>query len=79
MRTNDPVRLSWLTALLAAEGIVAGNVAAEPLVEQRMLACTRCEFQGVCRFDRALNRVRPVESVLPRLATSEGDTPEEPA
>jgi ATP-dependent helicase/DNAse subunit B len=64
--------LARQTVLLAVEGIVGGKVAAAPLVENRRLACERCDFRPVCRFDRALNPVRAAEVSLPQL-------PERPA
>ena len=61
------LELAKQTVLHGARGIVAGQVEAAPLVEKRTLACRRCEYQPLCRFDRALNRVRPAEAVLPTL------------
>jgi ATP-dependent helicase/nuclease subunit B len=53
------------TLLQAAEGIAAGCLDIAPLVEQRTLACGRCDFRPVCRFERAYNRPRVAEAVLP--------------
>ncbi|MGD8454497.1 MAG: exodeoxyribonuclease V subunit gamma [Phycisphaerae bacterium] len=63
--------LARRTMLQAASGLAAGDVRVEPLVEQRKLACTRCEFRPVCRFDRAFNRPRAAEQALPTLGSSE--------
>ena len=61
------LELARQTFLQAAENIRAGSVDVAPLVEQRTLACTRCEFRTVCRFDRASNRPRAAEAALPQL------------
>lgn len=61
------LELARRTVLLAAEGIVAGRVEVAPLVESHTLACRWCDFRPLCRFDRALNRPRAAEAVLPRL------------
>lgn len=66
------LELARRTVLLAAEGLVAGAIDVAPLVEKRTLACRTCEFAAVCRFDRALNRPRAAERVLPRPAEEEG-------
>jgi ATP-dependent helicase/nuclease subunit B len=59
--------LARQTVLMAAEGIVAGKVEAAPLVQRHTLACRRCNFQPLCRFDPLLNQPRPAERVLPTL------------
>lgn len=59
--------LARQTLLMAAEGIAAGRVEAAPLVEGHTLACRRCDFQGLCRFDPLINQPRPAERVLPTL------------
>ncbi len=71
--------LAEQTVLFAAAGVAAGRVEVAPLVEKRTLACRTCDFQAVCRFDRAFNRPRLAEAVLPRLAgagAAEGGTDE---
>jgi ATP-dependent helicase/nuclease subunit B len=62
--------LAEQTVLFAAGGVAAGRIDVAPLVEKRTLACRTCDFQTVCRFDRAFNRPRLAEAVLPRLATA---------
>jgi ATP-dependent helicase/nuclease subunit B len=60
--------LAEQTVLFAADGVASGRVDVAPLVEKRTLACRTCDFPAVCRFDRAFNRPRLAEAVLPRLA-----------
>lgn len=67
------LELARRTLRQAAEGIAAGRVDAAPLVEDRTLACGRCEYQSVCRFDRALNQPRLAEAVLPTIAQVAGE------
>lgn len=59
-------RSSYALQNLAVE-VDAGRVNAEPLLHKRRLACSRCEFSTVCRFELGLNRVRPSGVVLPLL------------
>jgi ATP-dependent helicase/nuclease subunit B len=59
--------LAARTVLFAADGIQAGRIEIAPLVEKRARACSRCEFQAVCRFDPAYNPSRAAEAVLPHL------------
>jgi ATP-dependent helicase/nuclease subunit B len=59
--------LARQTLLMAAEGIVAGKVEPAPLVEGHTLACRRCDFQSLCRFDPLINQPRLAERVLPTL------------
>lgn len=61
------LELARATAVLAAAGIAEGTIEAAPLVENHRLACRRCDFGPVCRFDRTLNRVRPAEASLPTI------------
>ncbi|MCG3126925.1 MAG: ATP-dependent helicase/deoxyribonuclease subunit B [Phycisphaerae bacterium] len=53
-----------------------GGVAPAPLLHQRRLTCRVCEFQAVCRFDRAYNRPRDSRVALPRLDAAR-DVPED--
>jgi ATP-dependent helicase/DNAse subunit B len=70
----DRVGLVRETLRRAAEGMAAGCVDVEPLVEKRTLPCKWCDFAAVCRFERAMNGVRAAEAVLPRLPDDdEGD------
>ena len=62
------------TVRLAASGVCAGRIEIEPLVIAKRLACRDCAFQSVCRFERAYNRPRAVESALPHLVASLGDS-----
>jgi ATP-dependent helicase/nuclease subunit B len=71
---DQRIELAGSTVLLAAEGICQGRIDVSPLVENRRLACRVCEFQAVCRFDRAYNSPRAAEAVLPRLDTTESET-----
>jgi ATP-dependent helicase/nuclease subunit B len=64
--------LARRTVLSAAEGICAGRVDVAPLVEHDTLACRLCDFQDVCRFDRAYNEPRAAEGALPRRAPDGG-------
>ena len=61
------LELARHTILRAAAGITRGEVVAAPLVEGNCLACRRCDFRPVCRFDRALNRPRTPAAVAPGL------------
>jgi ATP-dependent helicase/nuclease subunit B len=61
------LELARQTILLAAAGIIRGEVVAAPLLEANCLACRRCDFRPVCRFDRALNRPRTPAGALPLL------------
>jgi len=72
---DQRLALAEQTVLLAGAGIAGGDITVAPLVENRTLACRTCDFQPVCRFDRAFNRPRAAEAVLPRLADE--DEPEE--
>jgi ATP-dependent helicase/nuclease subunit B len=74
-RTDIEARLELArqTVLLAAEGIVAGCVDVAPLLERKTLACQRCDFQPVCRFELMFNRPRVAEESLPVLGL--GETP----
>jgi ATP-dependent helicase/DNAse subunit B len=76
-RSDTPTQAEWqetldlcrATLTQAAEGLAAGVVDPAPLAtgspRSRTLACKRCEFASVCRFDRAYNRPRPAELSLP--------------
>lgn len=66
------LRLAEETNRYALEGILAGDVAIAPLYEKRALACSRCDFAALCRFERRFNRPRIAERTLPLL----GDAPE---
>ncbi|MBK8916057.1 MAG: PD-(D/E)XK nuclease family protein [Phycisphaerales bacterium] len=63
---------AWLTIAgetlrVAAEGVVRGATDVAPLVEGRTLACVYCDLASLCRMDRAYNRPRAAEAVLPVL------------
>jgi ATP-dependent helicase/nuclease subunit B len=73
---DERLALAERTILQAAEGVLSGTVEAAPLVENHTLACKRCDFRPVCRFDRALNRPRAAEAVLPTLEVRD-ESPEE--
>jgi ATP-dependent helicase/nuclease subunit B len=62
------IELAQRTVTQAVGAICEGRIEPAPLVERRTLACTTCPFGAVCRFERALNAVRPVETSLPALA-----------
>lgn len=51
----------------AADGALRGQISIAPLVEQRTLACTRCAFAPVCRFERSFNRPRGVAPLEQRV------------
>jgi ATP-dependent helicase/DNAse subunit B len=38
-----------------------------PLVENQTLACQTCQYQTLCRFDRAYNQPQKAEVCLPTL------------
>jgi ATP-dependent helicase/nuclease subunit B len=71
---NQRIELAASTLRLAAQGICQGCIDVSPLVENRRLACQVCEFQAVCRFDRAYNTPRVAAAVLPRLEGAERAT-----
>lgn len=62
--------LARSTIAQAAEGLAAGQIGIEPLVERRTLACRTCDFQAVCRFDPQLNHPRDARYRLPVLDAS---------
>ncbi len=74
--SDDIVRriaLAEQTIAQTAASIVAGTIDVAPLVERNTLACRNCDFRRVCRFDRAYNRPRAAETVLPILAPHDGE------
>lgn len=71
------LELARATILFAAEGVCAGDVSIAPLVEHRQLACRRCDFASVCRFERAFNRPRAADATLPRLSIGDAATGDE--
>jgi ATP-dependent helicase/DNAse subunit B len=66
--------LAHRTISQAAGGLLAGRVEIEPLLEKKTLACRRCSFRPLCRFERGENVVRLAERDLPQRdgATDEG-------
>jgi ATP-dependent helicase/nuclease subunit B len=48
----------------AAKGVSGGSVPVLPLVVKKRLACKRCDFERVCRFDRRFNDPFPAEALL---------------
>ena len=68
---DERLELARQTLVLAAEGIAAGQVEATPLVERKQLACNRCDFRPLCRFDRALNQPRAAPAALPTIGSAE--------
>lgn len=65
------LELARQTIAQAANEIAAGGIVVSPLIEKRQLACGRCDFRPVCRFDRAYMKPRAAESVLPQLPDKE--------
>lgn len=63
------------TLVQSALGIGAGSVEVSPLVEGQRLACQKCDFRTLCRFEPLLNRARPVERALPVLSQWNGGAP----
>lgn len=75
---GKPARVlaEWLTVAsetlrVAALGVVRGDTEVAPLVEGRTLACRYCEMAPLCRIDRAYNRPRAAEAVLPSIGVSD--------
>ena len=66
------LELARETVLLVAKGIITGAVEAAPLVEKHTLACNKCEYGALCRFDRMINQPRAAEAVLPTLDKTRG-------
>jgi ATP-dependent helicase/nuclease subunit B len=61
----------WLardTVLHAAEGLAGGRIDVAPLLENKTLACTTCEFRALCRYEPVFNRPRVAAATLPVLA-----------
>lgn len=71
----DYVRTAAQTLTQAGAGLAEGTIAVAPLIENRTLACTRCEFRTVCRFERGLNAARVAEFALPQIGASEAEAP----
>lgn len=69
------LRAARETLAQAGASLAAGAVAVAPLIENRTLACTRCEFCTVCRFERGLNPPRVAEFALPQIGASEAEAP----
>lgn len=67
------LKLAETTIGQAAAGIVDGCIDIAPLVERRTLACRHCDFRSVCRFERAYNRPRAAEVVLPQLPAGDDE------
>lgn len=57
-------RLAELTVRDAAAGVAAGDVSVAPLLHGNTLACRRCEFRAVCRFELGVHPVRRAEITL---------------
>jgi ATP-dependent helicase/nuclease subunit B len=64
--TSEPAEF---TALLAhvrrrlgqlADGIISGDISIAPYIKSQRSPCPQCEMQSVCRFDRSVNRYRPL-------------------
>lgn len=64
------------TLTSAADRLAAGVVDVAPLVEGATLACRACSFQPLCRFDRAYNRPRAADVVLPAIDAGGGEEDE---
>lgn len=84
-RMSDTVPLPQLQARLAqaretllhaARGVARGELAIEPLRVGRTLACMRCDFATVCRFERGRNRIREADVVLPKRAGDAAGAPD---
>jgi len=61
------LELARRTILHAGEGVAVGHIDIVPLLENDRLACKFCDFQPVCRFERAFNSPRVAERTLPVL------------
>ncbi len=55
------------TLQLAVRQVLDGDVSVAPLFENRALACRRCDFRPVCRFESIFNAPRIAEQVLPSV------------
>lgn len=55
--------LAQRTLEQAAAGIAAGQTSVSPLVVQRTLVCTHCEYGAICRFEPSFGTPRPVETL----------------
>lgn len=84
-RMSDTVSLPQLQARLAqaretllhaARGVARGELAIEPLRVGRTLACMRCDFATVCRFERGRNRIREAGLILPKHSGDAAETPD---
>ena len=65
--------LARRTILLAGEGILGGVIDVSPLLEKKTLACQKCEFGTLCRFEPIFNRPRVAERSLPTLEQDVAD------
>lgn len=61
------------TIAQAAEGLLKGCIDISPLVEEHTLACTRCDFRALCRFENELPAMRNTARHLPQLSAADGD------
>lgn len=68
------IDLARETLQQAAHGILAGNIAVQPLLERRKLACAECSFRQVCRFELIYNTPRRAERDLPRIDDARADS-----
>lgn len=75
---GEVVDAARTTVVDALGQMCAGLVAPAPLLHQRTLACRTCDFQPVCRFDRAYNRPRDARVALPQLGPTRDTAEDEP-
>lgn len=65
--------LARRTMVQATVGIADGVIEVAPLVEDKTLACQRCAYRSICRYEAPLNRARPAEFALPQLSDVRAD------
>jgi len=69
------LELARRTVLHVGQRLADGRIDVAPLLENRTLACQRCDFRPVCRFDTFFNRPRVAEHSLPTLEQVCGAAP----
>lgn len=67
------IALALETVRQAAAGVAAGAIDVAPLVEDGSLACGRCDFGPLCRYEREMRTARNTDA-LPRLPAASADT-----
>ncbi len=62
------MELARNTIQQAVGALVSGEATVSPLAERKTLACQRCAFRTVCRFERDPRAIRRADAVLPTLS-----------